>query len=132
MGIGYKVVRNYTLPISAVVLVLSVVGLVLGFHLLLFVAPATELSVTKPLGIAPGSGWDQWVAFLSVLGLLMGGWYVGEQLMKRRKFEKLLSTDKRSEFAESRKELEDLAKSLPERYKPRISEKEAEFKSRRA
>jgi hypothetical protein len=64
--------------------------------------------------------------------LLMGGFYFGEQLMLRRRFEKLLDTPKRSEFAGRRKDLDDLAKRLPSSFETRIEEKESEFKSKRA
>ena len=128
---AYKLVKNYTLPLAAVVLLLSVVGLVLGFHLLQYVNPATDLQATKPLGVGPGSGWDQLLGIVAAFGALLGAWYVGEQVVARRKFERLLDTDKRSEFVSNRKDLEQLTKRLPDHFKPRFAEKEASFKSSR-
>jgi hypothetical protein len=123
----YKFFKNYTLPLAAVLLVVSLVGLAIGFHLLTFVSASLDAQLAGPLR----GGWDQMVAFLAALGALVGGWYVAEQAYNRRRFEKLMATDKRSEFADSRKDLEDLARRLPDRYKPRIAEKESQFKSSR-
>jgi hypothetical protein len=126
MSVTYKIAKNYTLPLSVVVLILSVVGLVLGLNFLDFVAASLAVQIRAALG-----PWTLWVLILSGMGLLVGGWYVGEQVVKRRKFERLIATDKRSDFTSSRKELDDLARTLPDSYRPRILEKEASFKSKR-
>lgn len=122
MSVVYRIAKNYTLQLSAVVLAVSVVGLLLTSPVLGMASPDLDRQVRTALG-----AWGLWVLLLSALGALMGGWYFGEQLYKRRKFERLLETDKRSDFVGSRKTLEDLAKTLPDRYKPRIAEKEATF-----
>lgn len=122
MSVWYKIARNYTLPLAALVLVASVLGLVVSLGLLAYVAPTVNDQVISALG-----AWALWVTILGALGVLMGGWYVGEQVYLRRKFERLVGTDKRSEFVSSRKDLDDIAKRLPESYKPRIKEKEAQF-----
>lgn len=129
MSVVYRVAKNYTLPLSVVVLVLSTVGVVISFDpiLRLFqpLAPGFYVQV-----LSLGS-WRLWILLLSMFGLMGGAWYLGEQLVRRRKFERLLETDKRSDFTSSRKELDELARTLPDRYKPRIHEKEAQFKTRR-
>jgi hypothetical protein len=123
MSVTYRIAKNYTLHVALVILVASAVGLVIFF--VPGALPDSARPILGTLGL--------WIPILGGLGALIGGWYVAEQLWKRRKFEKLLKTDKRSDFVASRKDLEDLAKALPDRYKPRIAEKEAQFsKSRRA
>lgn len=122
MSLWYRIAKNYTLPISAVVLVLSIIGLAVSLGLLGYVANDLNTSIMTTLG-----AWALWVTILSGLGLLIGGWYVAEQLWFRRKFERLLDTEKRTEFMDNRKRLDDLAKRLPDTYKPRIKEKEAQF-----
>lgn len=126
MSVLYKLAKNFTLPISAVILAASVAGVVVGLGVIGYVA--SDLNNDVQAGLGP---WSLWVLILGVLGLLIGGWYVAEQLYKRRKFQKLLATDKRSDFVGARKELDELARRLPDRYKPRIVEKEAAFRSRR-
>jgi hypothetical protein len=64
--------------------------------------------------------------------LIMGGFYFGEQLVLRRRFDKLLDTPKKSEFASRRKDLEDLSKRLPTTFGEKIEAKESEFKSKRS
>lgn len=122
MSLWYKIARNYTLPLAALVLAASVLGLVVSLGLLGYAAPSLNDQVIGALG-----AWALWVTILGALGVLVGGWYVAEQVYLRRKFERLLGTDKRSEFVSSRKGLDDIAKRLPESYKPRIKEKEAHF-----
>jgi hypothetical protein len=95
----------------------------------------------------PTPGWLSWytnVVFrpegdynliLLILGpimLVIGGFYFGEQLVLRRRFERLLDTPRKSEFAGRRKDLDDLAKRLPSKFESRIDEKESEFKSKRS
>jgi hypothetical protein len=63
--------------------------------------------------------------------LIMGIFYFGEQLVLRRRFERLLDTPKRSEFSSRRRDLEDLARRLPEGFMAKIEAKESEFKSKR-
>lgn len=67
--------------------------------------------------------------------LIIGGFYFGEQIVLRRRFDRLLDTTKRSEFTSRRRDLEDLVKRLPDQYRTRLRDKESEFSttsSRRA
>lgn len=64
--------------------------------------------------------------------LIIGGFYFGEQLVLRRRFERLLDTPRKSEFSTRRRDLEDLAKRLPDDFRARIDAKESEFTSRRS
>lgn len=97
--------------------------------------------------VEPTPGWLQGYAgvmerpegnynlILFILGpilVLTGGFYLGEQIVLRRRFERLLDTPKRSEFTSRRRTLEQLARRLPSGYAKRLDEKEGEFTSRRA
>lgn len=73
--------------------------------------------------------------FLLIAGpilLIWGAFWVGEQLVFRRRFERLLDTPKKSEFATRRPQLEEISRRLPDGYKKRIAAKEGEFSSKRA
>ena len=83
-------------------------------------------------GSLPQGDYNLILFLLGPILLLVGGFYFGEQLVLRRRFDKLLDTPKRSEFAGRRKDLDDLAKRLPSSFETRIEEKESEFKSKRA
>lgn len=122
MSLWYRISKNYTLPISAVVLVLSIIGLIVSTEAMRFLSPDLDAQIKGALG-----AWALWVTILGGLGVLIGGWYTAEQLWFRRKFERLITTEKRTEFMDHRKDLDDLAKRLPDGYKPRIKEKEAQF-----
>lgn len=64
--------------------------------------------------------------------LIWGGWWVGEQIVLRRRFERLIDTPKRSEFSSRRKELDELSRRLPEGFGRRVKDKETEFVSKRS
>lgn len=135
-----KWTKNHMLEIGAIV---GAVGLIL-----------TVLSFTFAYGTtgtqcSPGSVPPSWLTsygklvcqdygnlnlIIFVAGpimLLIGGFYFGEQFVLRRRFERTIDTPKKSEFAARRRDLEDLAKRLPDSYGDRIEAKESEFKSKR-
>src|SRR5581483_8596594 len=110
-------------------LVVGVIGLVLTVlaYLDIFVTP-TPSALQRYDGLVHRSE-GNYNTLLSIVGpimLIIGGFYFGEQLVLRRRFEKLLDTPKRSEFSSRRKDLEDLAKRLPDKFGDRISAKESE------
>ena len=88
------------------------------------------------LALVPGQGegGQDWNVLLMIVGpvlLVTGAFYGGEQLVLRRRFDRLIDTAKKSEFVSNRKDLEDLAKRLPTGYRRRVEEKEASFRSLR-
>lgn len=113
----------------------SVVGLILTIisFTYSFARPRPSwLSSYQSLVARPEGDYNLILFIVGPLMLIIGGFYFGEQLMLRRRFERLLDTPKRSEFAGRRKDLDDLAKRLPSKFESRIDEKESEFKSKRA
>lgn len=122
-----KWTKNHMLEIGAVV---AILGLIL-----------TALSWTHNF-TDPKPGWLGWYSnlvtreegdynlFLFLAGpimLIIGGFYLGEQIVLRRRFDRMIDTPKKSEFVGRRKDLEDLAKRLPDTYGKRIRDKETEF-----
>lgn len=84
--------------------------------------------------VVPVGGSQDWNLLVRVLApvvLVSGGWYLGEQIISRRKFDRLVDTKKRSEFQKNYDELEELAGKLPKRYEERLEEKADTFSSRR-
>ncbi len=80
---------------------------------------------------ADAEGYNLLFMLLGTLFLIGGGWYFGEQLVLRRRFERLISTAKKSDFVSHRKDLDELASRLPRGYRGRIEEKENSFRSLR-
>lgn len=67
-------------------------------------------------------GWNLWVMAISPFTLLAGGWYAGEQILLRRRFEEKIEMDRRHEYRDRVRELEDIAEKLPARYRERLEE----------
>lgn len=126
-----KWTRNHILGISGVILAVGIILTIISFtYAYLSPRPAWLDSYAALVERSEGN----YNLFLFILGpvlLLGGGFYVGEQIVLRRRFERLLDTPKKSEFASRRKDLEDLARRLPSTYNERIEAKEAEFRSKR-
>lgn len=125
--------RNYMLEIGAVVLAVGVVFAFLSY-VQQFASPGWLGWWADALETIPGAdleGWNLVVMIVSTILTITGGFYFGEQLVLRRRFERLIETPKKSEFASHRKDLDDLARRLPQSYKGRINAKEAEFRSLR-
>lgn len=76
----------------------------------------------------PQGNWNTVVIIVGPILLIMGGFYLGEQIVLRRRFERLIDTTKKSEFTSRRRDLDDLSKRLPTNFSERLRDKEAEFR----
>lgn len=75
--------------------------------------------------------WNLLVQLLAIPTLLAGLWYLGEQILARRKFNRLIGLEKKSEFQQRLPELKEEAAKLPQTYEQRLEEKMESFQSRR-
>ena len=129
-----RITRNYMLPIGTA---LFVVGLVITALAWTVAYSRTDLVDfwRAFIDVIPGQSRDQdWNILFMILGpvlLITGAFYAGEQLLLRRRFERMIATTKKSEFVRDRKELEDLAKRLPTGSRHRVLETEESFRSMR-
>ena len=122
-----KWTRNHMMEIG---LALAVVGLVLtivSFTYAFMDIQPSWLGWYHDLVERPEGNYNLILLILGPILLIMGSFYAGEQIVLRRRFERLLDTSKRSEFTSRRRDLEDIAKRLPAGYRSRIEEKEAQF-----
>lgn len=78
-----------------------------------------------------GGNWNRLVQVVAPVVLVTGLWYLGEQILARRKFNSLIDTESKSEFQRSLDELEETVKKLPKSYESRLQEKRDQFVSRR-
>lgn len=124
-----KWTRNHILEIGAIVLVIGVVMTIISFTYSFVDPHPSWLDGYATLVNRPEGNYNLVMFIVGPILLIMGGFYMGEQMVLRRRFERLLDTPKRSEFASRRKDLDDLAKRLPQKFEARIESKEAEFKS---
>lgn len=73
-------------------------------------------------------GWNLWVMAIAPFMLLAGGWYAGEQVLLRRRFEEKIDIDRRSEYRDRVRELEGMVEKLPRRYEERLDEQVEEYR----
>jgi len=119
------------MTIGGILLVVGLVGTLISW-IYNFVQPPPGWLSTYDGWVNRGEGnYNLFLFIAAPILLIMGGFYFGEQVVLRRRFERMLDTPKKSEFASRRRDLEDLSKRLPEAYAKRISEKESEFVSKR-
>ncbi len=116
-------------------LALGILGSVLTFisWMVAFNASSTYLDWYRELanvGVL-GKDWNLVVVIGGPIVLITGVWYFIEQILKRRRFEKLIDTTKKSEFVSSRKELKEIARILPDPYGQRVKDKEDELRQKR-
>lgn len=128
--------KNHMLELGAVLLLLGLVGSIIAFTYRFADATPSWLAWYGDIVlVASGDFAGDYNLLTMIAGpilLIWGGFWVGEQVVLRRRFERLLDTPKRSEFAARRTEVEDMLKRLPDGYKARVKQKEGEFVSRRA
>jgi len=124
--------KNHMLELGAVLLVIGLIGTI--------IAATYNWADTTPGWLAqygtfverPQGDFNLLLLIVAPILLIWGGFWVGEQMILRRRFDKLLDTPKRSEFTSRRSQLEEMTKRLPDGYRGRIKEKENEFVSKRA
>lgn len=84
-----------------------------------------------PGGVGEDQDWNLAVRVVSPVVLVTGAWYLGEQILARRKFNRLINAEKKSEFNQNVSVLEETVRDLPHKYEDKLEEKQASFKSRR-
>lgn len=125
--------KNNILPIATVFTVLGLLLTILSWTVAY--SSTSYLDVYRN-ALKPINDWaDGDTNLIIMIGapilLLSAAWYMGEQIAKRRRFERLFVTDKKSDFARNRRDLEDIARDLPDSYRQRIKDREKELSGQR-
>lgn len=126
--------KDHVLEVGAAVGVAGLVLMLLSYVYRFADAPGWLGFYESALAAIPGAepaGYNLWVMILSTILFVSGAFYAGEQIVLRRRFERLLATSKKSEFVSNRKDLDVLVRRLPGGYRQRVKEKELTFKSAR-
>lgn len=116
-------VREHMLEIGAVA---AGVGLVLT--VVSFTAYLADPALLAGYETALRGGWNLWVMAIGPSMLLFGGWYFGEQILLRRRFEENIDIQKRSEYRDRVRDLEETVAKLPAEYQERLEETVEEFR----
>lgn len=127
-----KWTKNHMLEIGAVVAAIGLLLTVISFTYSFADATPGWLKGYDSLVNRDEGNYNLILFIAGPIMLIIGGFYFGEQLVLRRRFERLLDTPRKSEFSTRRRDLEDLAKRLPDNFRQRIDAKESEFTSRRS
>lgn len=121
--------RHYTLPIGAVVLVAGTIPFILSLIAGLLAMPEVVTFYVEALPRAEGrwQGWNTVVFLVTPFVMLVGGWYVYEQVSLRQRFNELVQTRKKSAFVKEVDELERISRRLPPRFRERLQERKDEL-----
>jgi len=122
-----KWTKNHMLEIGAVVGALGLILTIISFTYAFADTTPTWLQGYGKLVNREEGNYNLILFIAGPLMLIIGGFYFGEQLVLRRRFDRMIDTPKKSEFVSRRKDLEDLSKRLPDQYGKRIRQKESEL-----
>ena len=124
--------KNHMLELGLVLGVVGLIGTIIAFAYRFMKTTPSWLSWYGNIVARPEGDYNLILMIVAPILLIWGGFWIGEQLVLRRRFERMLDTPKRSEFTSRRSELEQLSRRLPDGYKQRIAAKESEFVSKRS
>lgn len=127
-----KWTKNHRMAIGAVLLVLGLAVTAVSWTVSFADTTPDALKGYRDVMVRGGEDYNLILFIVGPILLIWGAWYIGEQIIYRRRFESLIDTSKRSEFTSRRRELEDIARRLPDQYVGRLKAKESEFVSKRA
>jgi hypothetical protein len=120
------------LELGLVLGVIGLIGSIIAFSYRFIPTTPSWLDWYGDLVARPEGDYNLILLIVAPIILIWGGFWIGEQIVLRRRFERMLDTPKRSEFSSRRSELDKLSKRLPDGYKARIAKKESEFVSKRS
>ncbi len=96
------------------------------FHFLLRgVLPRAFLDILDAIG-----GWIVWFVVVGPVLVIVGGWYFGDTIRKKREFEELIDVHSKARFVRNQARLEELSWYLPSEYHRRIRERKRHWKIR--
>lgn len=126
--------RDYTYAISAVIVVLSIIGVLFGTMGTFFV-DNKEYKVPEPFFTPANTlheeNLDMCLLGASVLVILIGGYYLYDNVSKRKEFEELMNTESKKEFLSNLDRIEELAYKLSTEHEEMVWEKKKELKIKR-
>lgn len=77
------------------------------------------------------ANWNKAVMLISGVVFATGAWYVVEQVNARRRFNRMMNSEKKSEFQQNMDTLQETVGLLPKSYEESFEEKRDKFDSRR-
>jgi len=123
-----KIFREHMLMLSAVLFGAGIIMTVIGFLWYFTFIQSNILNpsleeFSKKLG-----NWGWWILIPAPFVLIAGGWYFSDQLLARRKFSEIISTNSKASFVKNVGEIEGVVWKLPKKYEVKFEEKKKKFK----
>jgi len=123
-----KIFREYMMMLSAILFVVGIIMMTVGvlwyFTLIQPTIANTSLEwFSEKLG-----NWGWWILISAPFILIVGIWYLFDQIMVRKKFNKLVSPNSKANFVKNISEIEESIWKLSGRYRERFEEKKKKFK----
>ncbi|MBU2564639.1 MAG: DUF3198 domain-containing protein [Candidatus Thermoplasmatota archaeon] len=124
-----KMFREHMLVLSAVMFGVGIIMTILGFLWYYFTFIQSIVVNTPIEGFAEKVGeWGWWILISAPFILIAGIWYFFDQVMTRKKFNKLVSPNSKANFVKNISEIEEVIWNLPKKYRERFEEKKKNFK----
>jgi len=123
-----KIIREHMLMLT---MTLCIVGAMMtGIGVLWYFTFIQSSIVNISLeGFAEKLGnWGWWILIPAPFILIAGAWYFFDQIMARKKFNKLVSSNSKANFVKNISEIEEVVWKLPIKYRERFEEKKKKFK----
>lgn len=119
-----RFIRDFRLEAEVFMFIIGLILFIIGFTGIFFPTSSPDFlrSIHEDLG-----GWTYWSAVLGFFLMIGGGWYMVDNLRKRREFENLINTDRKVEFVKNKDRAEFLAWVLTSDHERRLWEKKKEF-----
>jgi hypothetical protein len=117
-------IRDLKMELEVLTFIIGLILLIIGISGIFFPDSSPDFLkiVHKDFG-----GWIYWTTLLGVLLILIGGWYMIDNIRKRREFESLIKTDSKVKFIKNKDRIEFLAWNLTSDHERRLWEKKKEF-----
>ena len=123
-----KIFREHMLRLSAFLFGVGIIMTVIG-GLWYFTFIQSGIVNTPIEGFAEKVGeWGWWILIFAPFILTAGIWYFFDQIMARKKFNKLISTNSKANFVKNIGEIEEVVWKLSIKYRERFEEKKKKFK----
>lgn len=123
-----KIIREHMLMLT---MILCMVGAIMtGIGVLWYFTFIQSIIVNAPLEVfAEKLGeWGWWILISAPVILIAGVWYFFDQIMARKKFNKVVSLNSKANFVKNISEIEEVVRKLPIKYRVRFEEKKKKFK----
>jgi hypothetical protein len=119
-----RFIKDFKLELEVFVFLIGIILFIIGItgSVMPDSSPDFLKSVHRDLG-----GWVYWCALIGILMMVVGGWYMIDNIRKRREFEKLINTDSKVKFVKNQERIEFLAWVLTSDHERRLWEKKKKF-----